>query len=249
MKSLASKIKPKSGFAHVLHMAFTALLPALMFVFVRIDFEQIALALVLLSKWRMLAVRSRHWWPNIRANAIDIIVGLAFLAFMANTHSASWQLFWAVAYGLWLLVLKPRSDVLGISLQAVVGQMCGLIALFIHWREAPLIGLVLVSGLICYVAARHFFTSFDEPYTSLYAHIWGYFASALTWVLGHWLLFYGFIAQPTLLLSVIGYGLAAMYYLDQYDRLSVLLRRQFIFIMIAIVVVILAFSSWGDKTI
>ncbi len=249
MKSLVSKIKPKAGFAHIVHLALTALLPALMFVFIRIDFPQIALGLVLLSKWRMLAVRPRHWWPNIRANAADIIVGLAFLTFMANTYTASWQLFWAVAYGGWLLVLKPRSDILGISLQAVVGQLCGLVALFLGWREAPLIGLVLGAGLIAYVAARHFFTSFDEPYTSLYAHTWGYFAAALTWVLGHWLLFYSVIAQPTLLLTVIGYGLAAIYYLEQHERLTVLLRRQFVFIMVAVVVAILAFSSWGDKTI
>jgi hypothetical protein len=249
MAGIVRALKPKSGFAHVLHLALTALLPALMFVFIRIDFEQIALALVILSKWRMLAVRPRHWWPNIRANAVDIIVGIAFLTFMANTYSASWQLFWAASYAAWLLILKPRSDLLGISLQAVVGQLCGLIALFVGWREAPLMGLVFAAGLICYVAARHFFTSFDEPYTSLFAHTWGYFAAALIWVLGHWLLFYNVVAQPTLLLTVIGYGLAAMYYLDQHERLTVLLRRQFVFIMVAIVVVILAFSSWGDKTI
>lgn len=249
MKSLASRIKPKAGFANLVHLGLTALLPALMFIFIRIDFEQIALGLVLLSKWRMLAVRPRHWWPNIRANAVDIIVGLGFLTFMTNSFSASWQLFWAIGYALWLLVLKPRSDVFGISLQAMVGQLCGLVALFIGWQEAPLFGLVLSAGLICYVSARHFFTSFDEPYTSLFAHAWGYFAAALTWVLGHWLLFYNVVAQPTLLLTVIGYGLATIYYLDQRDRLSVLLRRQFIFIMVAIVVVILAFSSWGDKTV
>ena len=66
-------------------------------------------------------------------------------------------------------------------------------------------------------------------------------------MLSHWLLFYGFMAQQALLLGVIGFGLAALYYLEQTDKLSTLIRRQFIFIMIAIVIVVLVFSEWGDK--
>jgi hypothetical protein len=68
-------------------------------------------------------------------------------------------------------------------------------------------------------------------------------------LLGHWLLYYQFVAQPTLLLSAIGYGLAALYYFDHFQRLSLTLRRQFIFIMIAIVLVVLTFSDWGDKVV
>jgi hypothetical protein len=48
---------------------------------------------------------------------------------------------------------------------------------------------------------------------------------------------------------VLGFGLAAMYYLGERDKLSNLLRRQFVFIMIAIIVVVLVFSDWGDKAI
>lgn len=254
MPSIVSKIKPKSGVAHVAYLILNALLPALLFIFVRIEVEQIAVALILISKWRMLAVRPRHWWPNVRANAVDLIVGLSFLTFMINSYSASWQLIWAVAYAAWLLLLKPRSDMLSISLQAIVGQLCGLMALFLGWGDASLYVLVIASGLICYVAARHFFTNFEEPYTSMFAHTWGYFAAALVWLLGHWLRYYpdprsGPLAQPTLLLTVIGYGLAALYYLDQNDRLSVNIRRQFIFIMVAIVTVVLIFSGWGDKAV
>lgn len=249
MNRLASKIKPKSGLAHVAYLGLNILLPALMFVFVRTDFEEVALALILLSKWRMLAVRPRHWAANIRANAVDIMVGVATLTFMVNTSSSLWQLIWAAIYGVWLVVLKPRSDTLSVSAQALAGQVFGLMALFMGWREAPLWGLVISAGLICYLSARHFLTSFEEPYAALFASSWGYFAGALLWVLGHWLLFYGVLAQPTLLLTVIGSGLATLYYLDQYDRLSTLVRRQFIFIMVAIITVVLIFSDWGDKTV
>lgn len=254
MAGIVARLKPKSGIAHIAYLGLNALLPALMLIFVYINFEQIALALILLSKWRTLAVRPRHWWPNIRANAVDVIVGISVLTFMVNSSSGSWQLLWAVLYAGWLLLLKPRSDMMSISMQALLGQLTGLMALFLGWGDMPLSVLVLSAGLICYCAARHFFTNFEEPYTPLFSHTWGYFAAALVWVLGHWLRFYpdpryGVIAQPTLLLTVIGYGLATLYYLDQNDRLSVVVRRQFIFIMVAIVMVVLIFSVLGDKIV
>lgn len=253
MNKIASKIKPKSGFSHFVHLVFTLLIPVLVFVFVRLTFVPLALATILLSKWRMFAVRPRHWWPNIRANAVDIIVGVSVLVFMiesgAGAENGMTKLIWALAYTMWLLFMKPRSGTLMVTLQALIGQTLGLTALWLAWSDKPLIVLVLLSGMICYVSARHFFTNFDEPYAPLFAHTWGYFAAALAWVLGHYLLFYGMLAQPTLLLSVLGFGLGALYYLEQTDRLSVLLRRQFVFIMIAIVTVVIVFSDWGDKTV
>jgi hypothetical protein len=54
----------------------------------------------------------------------------------------------------------------------------------------------------------------------------------------HWLLFYGFLAQPTLLLTALGYGLAALYYLDHHDRLSRLARIEIIVTTFAIVVAV-----------
>jgi hypothetical protein len=43
--------------------------------------------------------------------------------------------------------------------------------------------------------------------------------------------------------------MAVIYYLDHHDRLSKGLRRQFVFIMLAIVLVVLTFSDWGDKIV
>jgi hypothetical protein len=249
MSKIVSRIKPKSGFSHFIHLFFTVLIPVLVYVFVQWNFLPLALIIILLSKWRMFAVRPRHWWPNIRANAVDITVGISTLVFMLESNSDAMQVVWAGLYGLWLLLLKPRSGTLMVALQAIVAQVTGLIALWLGWGDKPLVLLVLLTGAICYVSARHFFTNFDEPYAPLFSHTWGYFAAALAWVLGHWLLFYGILAQPALLLSVLGFGLGGLYYLEQTDRLSALLRRQFIFIMVAIVVVVLVFSDWGDKTI
>lgn len=249
MRPLIAKIKPASGFSRIIHTLLNILLPLAVFILVRMDFVQIALAIVLLAKWRMFAVRPRFWLANIRANAVDIIVGVSILALMVDASSQMVQFVLMLAYIVWLIFIKPASDVLMVSVQALLALLAGLMALFVSWPDGPLYGLVLVTGVICYLTARHFFDSFDEPYAKLLSYVWGYFAAALTWVLGHWLLFYGAIAQPVLLLLAIGYGLATLYYLDHHDRLSKAVRRQFIVIMIAIVAIVVVFSDWSNKIV
>ncbi|MDB5163553.1 MAG: hypothetical protein JWS12_170, partial [Candidatus Saccharibacteria bacterium] len=225
------------------------LLPALIFVFVRINVVQLAFAMVFLSKWRMFAVKPRHWPANVRANGIDLLVGISTVIFMMHSGTQLWQLIWALAYGLWLIFIKPGSSVFMISLQALIGQLAGLMALFLAFGSTPIYVLVLLSWMICYAAARHFFTSFEESLTRFLSYLWAYFAAALVWILSHWLLFYGVISQPTLILSVLSFGLASLYYLEKQDRLTILLRRQIVFVMIAVVIIVIAFSNWGDKTI
>lgn len=251
MRLLVSRIKPAHGFSQFLHVGLVILLPAILLALVRLQgsFIGVAFALVLLSKWRMFAVRPRFWPAIIRANAIDLIIGLSAVLFMASSSSGYLQLAWMVLYALWLLLLKPATSTFMVASQAIIGQFCGLTALYLMWSDGPLGALVFLTGIICYLAARHFFDSFDEPYAKLLSYLWGYFGAALSWVLGHWLLFYSVIAQPTLMLSVVGYGLAVLYYFDHKDRLSTGLRRQFLFIIIAAIVIILTFSEWGDKVV
>lgn len=252
MKRVTNKIKPKNGLAHVAHLVLVFLLPILVFVMVRIHVPQMALILILLSKWRMFAVKPRHWPANVRANAIDLIVGVSLLIFMMSSGSQMVQLIWAVAYGIWLLFIKPRSNVVMVSAQALIGQFLGLTALFLRFGDASAIYLVGASWGICYLAARHFFASFDESLTRFLSYFWGYFGAAVVWILCHWLLFYpksGAIALPTLLINVVGFGVATLYYLEETDRMSLFYRRQILFIVMAIIVLLIVLSDWGDKTI
>lgn len=251
IKLLAARFKPAHGFSQFIHIGLTIALPVVLLALVRLQggFVQLALSLVLLSKWRMFAVRPRFWPAIIRANAVDITVGLSAVLFMANSPNGYLQLLWAGLYAVWLLIVKPATSTFMVASQAMIAQLCGLMALFLVWSDAPLFGLIFMTGVICYISARHFFDNFDEPYAKLLSYIWAYFGAALVWLLGHWLLFYGAIAQPTLILSMIGYGLAVLYYFDHEDRLSSGLRRQFLFIMIAAIIIILALSNWGDKVV
>ena len=248
MPVLPASLKPKKGFAPFVHLGLMLVLPVLLYVLVsNQDFVWIAVLVVLLSKWRMFAVRPRYWMANIRANAVDIAVGLSVVVFMSQANSMAGRFSWAVAYAVWLILIKPRSRPFWVMTQAWIGQVMGLMALFSGWKSAPLIGLVLGCWLICYESARHFFSAYDEPYAPLYALFWGYVAAVLAWILAHWLIFYGFLAQPTLILAVTSFGLMSMYYLEQHDRLSVFWRRQILFVMVTIIGAIIVLTRWGDK--
>jgi len=244
MRPLVAKIKPTRGISALLHFGLLFIFPILLFILIRLNFIPLAFVLVGFSKWRMLAVRPRFWLANIRANSIDIIVGVASLIFMIKTGSMVWQFIWALIYALWLMVLKPGSTVFYTSLQAAVGFLMGLMALYIAWPDAPLYWLVLITGTVCFLAARHFFESFDEAYARLLAYLWGYFGAAVMWLLGHLLIVYpsktGIISQPLVLLVVVGVALATAYYLDHFDRFASFARKQILFVSVVEVLLLLA---------
>lgn len=128
-----------------------------MFLLVRLNFASLAFLVVILSKWRMFAVQPRFWAANIRANAIDLMVGLSTIVFMTNSGSFTAQIGWAVLYAIWLIFIKPGTSITMVTLQAFLGQLAALMALYLNWDNGPVWGLTLLTGLFCFLAARHFF--------------------------------------------------------------------------------------------
>jgi hypothetical protein len=241
---LRSRMRPAGGIAPLIHVAFRIVLPVLVFVLSSLGIGVwLPLLVVFLSKWRIFAVRPRFWPANLRANGVDIMVGVSIVTFMDYSGSLGIRLVWAVVYAAWLLFIKPKSNIMAISVQAGIGQLAGLMALFVAWSDGPLLGLVLASGLICYLAARHFFDSYSEPYAKMLAYLWAYFAAALMWVLGHLLVVYprnnGKVAQPVIFLSVIGYTLAAVYYLEHFEKLSLTIKRELLYLCGGAVIILL----------
>src|SRR4051812_19772506 len=89
-----------------------------------------AFALVLLSKWRVLAVRPRYWFANIQANLVDIIVGVSVVILLyAASHALIAQVALTILYVGWLLYIKPRSKRAYIAAQAGIALFLGVTAL------------------------------------------------------------------------------------------------------------------------
>ncbi len=238
-----------SAYATTLHIALVGALPLLAFILVRLEFAWVAIVLIFLGKWRMFAVKMRHWPANFRTNAVDIFTGIAFVIFMIVSDTQALQLLFAGLYALWLLVIKPQSTAIWIGIQAMIAQSLALMALYVYWSEASTLSLMFMTWVISYLCARHFLSAFDEAMSKVTAYSWAFFAASIGWLSGHWLIFYGPIAQPAILLGVLGYGLASIYFLEHTGKLSKNVRRQFIAIMAAVVLFLIIFSDWSDKTV
>jgi hypothetical protein len=243
-------IKPTGGYSAFVHLLLVGILPLLLFALVRLEFVGFAFLVVLLSKWRMFALRPRHWAASIRINAVDILAGLSVVAFMslaANIQSV--QVFWTIAYMLWLLYLKPRTGHLWVGVQALVVQTASLVALFLLESEASDVLLVLSVTTVTYLCARHFLASYDESMSRATAYSWAFFAASLTWLTSRWLLFYGPVAQPALILTVVAYSLAAIYYMQHTGKLKKSVTSQFVGLAVTIILFILIFSDWNGEII
>lgn len=249
MRKLLYKLKPESGISHLFHIILNALLPVIVILLVRYDLVIIAAAMVLLAKWRMLAVKPRYWVSNVRANLVDIFIGLSVVAFIAGSQYWYTQIIWTALYMLWLLWLKQQSKPLAVMIQALVAQALALVAFYRAFPNSSIALCVVVSWLVCYAIARHFLSTYNEPLLSTIANIWAWFGAVMAWVLGHWVIDYLFLPQIALVLGVIGYGLASLYYLHAKSKLNSGLKRQIIGVVTILLMLIIVFSDWQDKTI
>lgn len=249
---LLYKLRPTSGTSHIVHLLLNTLLPLAVLLFVRLDVVYLAIGVVLLSKWRMFAVRPRYWLPNLRSNMVDIFVGLSVVGFMDGTSTFWVQVLWTVFYGFWLVWLKPKSQQVAVMAQALIAQTIVLIAFYGAFRgnsDNALLIYMLVVWLVCYASARHFLGAFEEPLIRPITQIWAWFGATMAWVTGHWVVQYLFLPQLALILTVLGYGLATMYYLDKNDKLKAALKTQLLGVMGLLLLIIIIFSDWKDKTV
>jgi hypothetical protein len=244
-----TQINPSSRIATFLHIVYLLLLPLLVLVLVRAKFVEAAIVVVVLSKWRMFSVRPRYWVANVRANLVDITVGVSVVVFMAHTTHIQWLLVWASLYSAWLLFIKPRSNNAGIGLQAFLSQGLGLTALFVNYSSMPQVIIIFTTWVICYGSARHFLATSEDETNKPLSHLWAVFAAEMSLVLGHWHILYGgFLPQVVLVLSTIGYTLGVGYYVHRARGISSGLRKQLIVVSVVVLLMVVVLSDWQSKT-
>lgn len=169
----------------------------------------LAILLVMLSKWRVFAVRPRYWWANLRSNMVDFIFSISIVLHMyainAAPIEASPKL--ALLIGLtlvyigWLLFIKPRSKRLYVTIQAGAAIFMGMSALFTVSFSWPVSIVVIVAWLIGYSSARHVLSSYDEETHGLFLGLaWGLVVAEISWISYHWAIAYPLPIFPSLML-------------------------------------------------
>jgi len=156
-----------------------------------------AILIVLLSKWRIFAVRPRYWLAHLQANLVDTVSSVAFVILMYTvvvSVAPSFEQSIVLAsltlhYIVWLLVIKPRSSRLFMHIQASVSVFLGTTALYAISFDWPGFLVVIFMWIIGYGAARHSFASYEEENTEFFSIAWGLVFAELGF-----LVYYGTIA-------------------------------------------------------
>lgn len=170
----------------------------------------IGVLFVLVSKWRMFAVRPRFWLVNIKANLVDLIVGASFvlIAYCSGTSILPIHIIVAVLYALWLIILKPRSDELSTRIQALAAVFLGTTAAVLLFASSDSIFVALSCFVIGYAAARHVLIQTDDENFSLVVLVAGLLSAEIAWLLHNWLIVYSFgstgiiVPQLSIILTV-----------------------------------------------
>lgn len=168
-----------------------------------------AMVLVLLSKWRVFAVRPRFWWANLRSNMVDFIVSISIVihlyavsvATIGDTTKLFLMIGLTVAYIIWLLFIKPRSKRSYMAVQAGTAVFLGMSALFMISYNWPVSIVVFGAWLIGYSSARHILGSYDDETYGLFLGLaWGFVVAEIAWVAYHWAIAYPLPIVPTLMI-------------------------------------------------
>lgn len=149
------------------------------------------IGIVLLGKWRVLAVRPRYWTTNIVANTVDIIVGVGHAVILYSAAGHLWlQIGLTIGFIVWLLFVKPRSKRLYVTAQALAAVFVGTTALsMLAYNTDPFV-FVLGMWVIGYAFVRHMLSTYEETYTKFYSLIWGTILAEFGWLGYHWLFAY-----------------------------------------------------------
>lgn len=172
-----------------------------------------AFVVVLLSKWRIFAVRPHFWFKNLQSNLVDIIVGLSIVTFLyAASDSFGVQVALTAFFAVWLLFIKPRSKRSYVAFQAGAATFMGVTALFMESYDWPASVVVLLMWLIGYSAARHVLSHYREPDKMFLSMLWGLIVAEIGWLGYHWAFAYSLpgssgieLSQTALIVLIIGF--------------------------------------------
>ena len=214
----------------------------------------LGIILVLASKWRVFAVRWRYLGINIKANLVDIIVGLSIvlLSYYSGTTVLLVDFILAAIYCLWLIWLKPLSSETANLIQSLIAVFLGISASVI--MSATLNPLVITSlaFLIGYAASRHILIQANDKDFVLTTLICGLVFAETAWLCHNWTIIYTFgstgirIPQLAIILTIFAFiynyaRQAIVKYEDNFRFKDIL--APIIFGVVLIMIIVLWFSQ------
>lgn len=173
----------------------------------------LGLILVLLSKWRIFAVRARYFMLNLKSNLVDIIVGVSvvLLAYYAGPSFLPVHFVLMAVYSIWLLIIKPLSSENATLIQSLVAVFLGISATTIMCADLNVILITLLAFVIGYAASRHVLSQSSDQEFTLTTLVCGLVFSEIAWLCHSWNIIYTFgntgirIPQLAIILTIFAF--------------------------------------------
>lgn len=259
-------VKHRSFLSEVVYTALNiALAVALVIVIRATESAWPAIGLVLLSKWRVLAVKPRYWFVNVQSNLVDFIVSISLVVFLYMTYISNTGAFQKVfilgaltlLYIGWLLFLKRQSKRVYIVAQAGVALFVGVAALYTLAYDWPSSAVVLLMWLIGYATAHHVLASYDETDISFLGILWGFVLAEIGWLAYHWTIAYSLgiesVIFPRVALTVFWIGFIAQQAYDSFYHHQKIRGNDIIlpilFTISIVVILPLVLNLWGGANV
>lgn len=214
----------------------------------------LGLLLVLISKWRIFAVRARYIWLNLKSNLVDLIVGISvvLLTYYAGPSFMVVDFVLMAFYCVWLLFIKPLSSENATLAQSLIAVFLGMSAVTIMTANLNVVVLVLLSFLVGYAASRHVLVQSNDKDFTLTTLVCGLVFAEVAWLCYSWSIVYTFgstgirVPQLAIILTIFAfvynYARQAMIkYQDDFRFKHIVGPVVFGAVLIAIIV--LAFSN------
>lgn len=173
----------------------------------------LGLLLVLVSKWRVFAVRGRYLWLNIKSNLVDIIVGVSvvLITYYAGATFLPVDALLAIFYCVWLLFIKPMSSEKATLVQSLIAVFLGMSAAATAAANLNAIVVVLVAFLVGYAASRHVLVQSSDRDFTLTTLVCGLVFAEVAWLCQSWAIIYTFgasgirIPQVAIILTIFAF--------------------------------------------
>ncbi len=224
----------------------------------------LAVLVVILSKWRVFAVRPRYWWANLRSNMVDFTVSISVVLHVYGIHMSALpddsklpiMIGLTVLYIGWLLFLKPRSKRSAVIAQAGVALFMGSTALFTTWYDWPVSIVVIGMWVNAFTATQHALSSYEkETHTIFLSLVWAFVVAEIAWVAYHWSVAYPIplmsgvmIPQVSIIVTLLSF-LAHKIYNSHYKHDKVRssdILMPLLFTVGIILVLLIAFTQVGE---
>lgn len=255
IKSAARRTKVSEIVYVLLNAAYAALLLILL-----LGFEgqpYLAYLLVILSKWRVFAVRPRFWVANIQTNLLDMLVGLSAVTLLwQNMGNTTYQIVLTTLFAAWLIILKPLSKHFWVIVQGGVAQFVSTMALFTIAHNFNVAIVTALGWLIGFVVAKHIINLYSNEHEDVVISVsWGVVVAELSWLTYYWTIAYTplKIPQISIVVSLLGYMALVVYnYLYHRDDSKNIWRdlaMPILFSLTGVIIVLLFFNSFDPTSL